>query len=99
MKLILTILMTFALVACSSKKDGSAELAGTYVDSKGKVAFEFTSEGKVRATNPYGKQLETTYLLADHTLSFRFPEGLPMELTIASDGSLSSPAFGRYIKR
>lgn len=99
MKFIVIILMTFALLACSSKTESTAEIAGTYVDLKGKVAFEFTKDGKVRSTSPYGKEIETTYVLADHTLSFKFPDGLPMEFTIASDGSLSAPAFGRFIKR
>lgn len=87
MKFFCLFLLTVFLAACGS----TSTLSGEYRDVGGKSTFVFTSDGKVHTKSPLGRDIETTYTVAENKVRFKFPDGLPMEFTINSDGSLSSP--------
>lgn len=87
MKFFCFLLLTISLAACGS----TSSLSGEYRAVGGKSTFVFSGDGKVHTKSPLGRDIETTYTVADHKVHFKFPDGLPMEFTINSDGSLRSP--------
>lgn len=87
MKFFCLLLLTVSLTACGS----TSNLSGEYRAVGGKSTFVFSNDGKVHTKSPLGRDIETTYTVVEHKVRFKFPDGLPMEFTINSDGSLSSP--------
>ncbi|WP_394475150.1 lipoprotein [Ralstonia mannitolilytica] len=106
-KYIVLALLTLALTACNQnqdknqgQKEGSvvtpSSLSGTY--SSGKNTFVFTSDGKVTAKTPHFSDQVTTYTVQDGKVTFKFPQGYPISMSLNSDGSLTSDSNINYTK-
>lgn len=99
MKLISILLLALTLSACSpSATDVPVTIAGTYVSESGKSTFTFSGSGEVKSKTLLGRDVETTYTVSNGRVSFKFPDGLPVELVINPDGTLSG-TVGRLIKQ
>lgn len=94
MKFISIFLVALTLAACGS----ASSLNGHYRSNDNKSFLVFSSDGKVKTKLLTGNEVETAYTIADKTVSFQFPNGLPMSYTINSDGSLSAPWSSGYKK-
>lgn len=108
-KQIVLVLLSLALVACNqnqekSQGEGQKEggviapsiLSGTY--TSGKDTYVFTSEGKVTAKNPHFSDQVTSYKVQGGKVSFKFPQGYQINLSLNSDGSLTSDSNINYKK-
>lgn len=87
MKFFSILLLTICLAACGN----ASSLSGDYRANDGKSFLIFSSDGKVKTKTLQGKEVETTYSIADNKVRFQFPNGLPTSYTINADGSLSAP--------
>lgn len=88
MKFISILLLAISLAACGT---GGASLDGNYRSNDGKSLLVFSSDGTVKSKTLLGKEVVSTYTVADNKVSFQFQDGLPMSYTINADGSLSAP--------
>ncbi len=106
---IVLVLLSLALAACNqsqdknqgeAKKEGSVvaptSLSGTY--TSGKDTFIFTPDGKVTAKHPSFSDKVTTYSIQDGKVSFKFPQGYLISMSLNSDGSLTSDSNINYKK-
>jgi hypothetical protein len=81
MKYFIATVFAILLAACSDKH---IVVDGVYVDSAGKDAFTFTSDGKV-----HWEGKVTKYAITDgKTVSFHFEDGIPLQGKVAQDGSI-----------
>lgn len=108
-KCIVLVLLSLALAACNQsqdksqgegKKEGSvvtpSSLAGTF--TSGKDTFVFSADGKVTAKNPNFADKVTTYSIEGGKVTFKFPQGYPISMSLNSDGSLTSDSNINYKK-
>ncbi|AMR77974.1 hypothetical protein [Cupriavidus nantongensis] len=95
MKFISILVLALTLAACGN---APSSLNGNYRANDGKSFLVFSSDGKVRTKTLLGKEVETTYTIADKKVSFQFPNGLPASYSINDDGSLSAPWSSGYKK-
>jgi len=93
MKHLIVILATLVLVACGS----STNLDGVYKSGDGKSTLTFSGD-KVKSKDLQGQDIETTYHVDGKTVSFQFPNGMPVSFTLNDDGSLSAPFSSGYKK-
>lgn len=91
---ILLLAVSLSLAACG----GVSTLNGDYQANDGKSVLVFTADGKVKTKTLMGREVETTYTIADNKVTFQFPNGMPMAYTINADGSLSAPMSSGFKK-
>lgn len=92
---ILLLALSLSLAACGGV---SSTLSGDYQANDGKTFLLFSADGKVKTKTLMGREIETTYTIADNKVRFQFPNGFPMEYTINADGSLSAPMSSGFKK-
>lgn len=108
-KYLVLVLLSLALAACNQNQDknqshgqkgGSvvspSSLSGTY--TSGKDTFVFAADGKVTAKNPNFTDKVTTYSIESGKVTFKFPQGYPISMSLNSDGSLTSDSNINYKK-
>lgn len=103
MKYLVTFSFVALLAACTPKAQiGSPSvLDGTYteVDSE-QNSFVFKPNNTIETINKYSKKLKvTTYKIEGKKISFQFDGGIPGEMTMNDDGTLSLYGSTKYTKR
>ncbi|MDH3298340.1 MAG: hypothetical protein OEM23_04160 [Gemmatimonadota bacterium] len=63
-------------------------LEGTYSDEMGVVTYEFSSDGKVMITGPFGNAVQLDYELEGDRVLVKASEGAAQVLTITPEGHL-----------
>ncbi|WP_304350897.1 hypothetical protein [Comamonas testosteroni] len=106
MKKILAILVCALLVvACGDKASvstapsASAGIEGTYILENGKDTLIFTRAGEVTSKHPLFETKVTNYKVADSEITFQFPQGHPMKLTVIDETHLKSYVGGTFVKQ
>lgn len=92
---ILMMVVAFAITGCDKgaiKGDVAAPstLSGTYASKNATLVFTAGGDVVNKGTPIFPGDKKTTYKIDGGKVNFKFPEGLPMTLSINSDGSLSS---------
>lgn len=106
-KYIAVVMLSLALAACNQEKTSSRNegtvtvpsgLSGTYTSADGKNTWVFSSDGTVKTKSIRGDELVTTYSSEGGKVTFKFPQGYPIAVTVNSDGSLTSDSHTSYRK-
>lgn len=98
MKKIVLLSLIFLLAACSH------EIKGTYLTEDGLRSLTFTDNGKVilkklvKGKLAPIKEVELSYNESENKIKFYTVDGLPIVLTIMSDGSLEGAPFKKLVK-
>lgn len=99
MKLIAILLLVLTLAACNpSAPQAPVGISGTYVSESGKSTFVFSENGVVKSKTLLGREVETAYTISNGKVTFRFPDGLPVDLVMNADGTLTG-SIGRLTKQ
>lgn len=106
-KCLVYLVFAMVLAACSQGDDSKEErmvapvgLTGAYKSTSGKDTLIFSADGKVISKHPLNAQdLVATYSFKEGKLSYQFPDGYPVTLSVNKDGSLTSNYGTRYEKK
>ena len=90
--------LIFLLAACSHGVDG------TYLTEDGQLSLTFTDTGKVivkklvKGESAPIQEVELSYNESENKVKFLTVDGLPIVLTVLSDGSLEGAPFNKLVK-
>ncbi|KWW32371.1 MULTISPECIES: lipoprotein [Cupriavidus] len=102
-KYIVFAMLALALAGCNGEKGGSEVVApsglnGTYTSVDGKNTWVFSSDGTVKTKSLRGEELVTSYVNEKGKVTFTFPHGYPISVSVNSDGTLTSDSNMSYKK-
>jgi len=107
-KYIVLAALMLALAGCNQDKSSSdlnsgsvttpSGLSGTFTSSDGKNTWIFSSDGTVKTKSLRGEELVTTYTSEKGKVSFTFPHGYPIAVSVNPDGTLTSDSNISYKK-
>lgn len=103
MKKIIAIMFCAVIVsACGDKTEvvkTTSSINGTYILENAKDTLVFTSDGEVTSKHPLFPTKVANYKIVNSEITFQFPQGHPMKLSIVDETHLKSMVGGTFVKQ